>query len=150
MDKKFNIRVYGLLVNKEKQVLLSDEFLFNSSFTKFPGGGLEFGEGTVDCVKREFEEELNIKVDVLRHFYTTDFFVRSAFTQSHQILSIYYIVGYDAYYKIPTKLNRYDFARHTEGEQVFRWKNISDLCEEDVSFPIDKKVISLLQRIYKE
>ena len=38
------LRVYGILINEAKQVLVSDEFIRGNYFTKFPGGGLEFGE----------------------------------------------------------------------------------------------------------
>lgn len=87
----FNIRVYGLLVNKQHEVLLSRERYRDYEFTKFPGGGLEYGEGTLDTLKREFEEELGIKPFNFRHFYTTDFFQRSIMGDD-QILSIYYLV----------------------------------------------------------
>ena len=58
---RFNLRVYGILINDKKQVLVSDEFIRGNYYTKFPGGGLEFGEGTRDCLKREFMEEMNLK-----------------------------------------------------------------------------------------
>ena len=32
--------------------------------TKFPGGGMEFGEGTIDCIKRECMEEFGEEVEV--------------------------------------------------------------------------------------
>src|SRR5688572_22129615 len=86
----FNIRVYGILVNKQKQVLVSDEFIRGGLYTKFPGGGLEFGEGTRDCLKRELKEELGIDTSIGNHIYTTDYFQMSAFHTGHQIISIYY------------------------------------------------------------
>ena len=60
----FNVRVYGLLINENKQVLVSDEYIRGDYITKFPGGGLEFGEGTRDCLKREFMEEMTLDVRV--------------------------------------------------------------------------------------
>src|SRR5829696_4532291 len=86
----FNLRVYGVLINEKKQVLVSDELIRGAAITKFPGGGLEFGEGTRDCLKREFQEEMALEVEVRDHIYTTDFFQLSAFNPSHQIISIYY------------------------------------------------------------
>ena len=80
----FNIRVYGLLINKQKQVLVSDELIRGNYITKFPGGGLEFGEGTRDCLKREFMEEMNLNVATGEHIYTTDYFQMSAFNPEHQ------------------------------------------------------------------
>ena len=88
----FNVRVYGVLINEKKQVLVSDEFIRGNYYTKFPGGGLEFGEGTRDCLRREFKEEMNLEVEVGQHIYTTDFFQLSAFNPAHQIISIYYYV----------------------------------------------------------
>ena len=52
---RFTIRVYGVLLDETKRVLLSDEFIRGDYFTKFPGGGMEFGEGTRDCLQREFK-----------------------------------------------------------------------------------------------
>src|SRR6266480_5006226 len=89
----FNIRVYGILINEQQQVLVSDEFIRNNYYTKFPGGGLEFGEGTRDCLKREFMEEMDLRVEIGAHLYTTDFFQISAFNPGHQIISIYYFAN---------------------------------------------------------
>ena len=86
----FNIRVYGIMINEQNQLLVADEYIRGGYYTKFPGGGLEFGEGTRDCLKREFKEEMDLEVEVGDHIYTTDYFQLSAFNPSHQIISIYY------------------------------------------------------------
>src|SRR3954470_4995518 len=88
---KFNVRVYGLLLDDQQRILISDEEEYGIRFTKFPGGGLEYGEGLIDALKREFIEECNAEIEVLEHIYTTDFFVKSAFNDS-QIISVYYLV----------------------------------------------------------
>src|SRR5205085_11872347 len=88
----FSIRVYGILINDKRQVLVSDEYIRGNYYTKFPGGGLEFGEGTRDCLRREFREEMDLDVEVGEHLYTTDYFQMSAFNPAHQIISIYYMV----------------------------------------------------------
>src|SRR5947207_1982145 len=89
---RFNVRVYGVLLGERTEVLVSDEFIRGRYYTKFPGGGLEYGEGTRDCLKREFLEEMNLNVEVGEHIYTTDYFQISAFNPDHQIISIYYLV----------------------------------------------------------
>ena len=66
--------MYGVLINEKQQVLVSDEYIRGNYYTKFPGGGLEFGEGTRDCLRREFIEEMNLNVEVGEHIYTTDYF----------------------------------------------------------------------------
>ncbi|MEP7265862.1 MAG: NUDIX domain-containing protein, partial [Bacteroidota bacterium] len=87
----FNIRVYGLLIHNS-QILIAEQLYRNTLLRKFPGGGLIFGEGLIDCVKREFMEELNLSIEVTEHFYTTDFFVESMFRQQNQVISVYYKV----------------------------------------------------------
>lgn len=151
--KCFNVRVYGILINDRKQILVSDEYIRGQFITKFCGGGLEFGEGTIDCLKREFIEEMNLKVDVVRHFYTTDFFQVSAFNPEHQIVSIYYIVQPLEEIKVPLsdKAFQFDEAQmevyKTTGEtESFRFIDWVNFSEDSVTLPIDKIVTrSLLQ-----
>ncbi|MEO8173713.1 MAG: NUDIX domain-containing protein [Sediminibacterium sp.] len=145
----FNVRVYGLLFDEKKRLLVSDEFIRGNYFTKLPGGGLEFGEGTRDCLKREFMEETGLTVEVAEHIYTTDFFQISAFNNKDQIISIYYRVIANDLSQLETKTKPFDLAPHQvadpNGEsEVFRWIECDKLCEEDMSLPIDKVVIGLV------
>src|SRR5678809_100244 len=105
----FNLRVYGILINEQKQVLVSDEYIRGSYYTKFPGGGLELGEGTKDCLKREFKEEMDLEVEIGAHLYTTDFYQVSAFNPEHQIISIYYLVKALEDIKVPLRTKEFDF-----------------------------------------
>lgn len=146
----FNVRVYGILIDSKKRVLVSDEFIRGNYFTKFPGGGLEFGEGTRDCLKREFKEETNLDVTIGEHIYTTDFFQISAFNNTDQILSIYYFVHADEPVNLITQTIPFHFEAHQvadpKGEsEVFRWIEWNDLNETTVSLPIDKVVVKLLK-----
>lgn len=141
--RHFNIRVYGILKH-ENRVLVSDEYIKGNNITKFPGGGLEYGEGTIDCLKREFKEELNIEVDVLSHFYTTDFFVASAFSTNSQVISVYYIVKPIEELNITTSKKKFDFKEKKEGAQSFRWVNSDSISENDFTFVIDKRVAEML------
>ena len=60
---RFNIRVYGLLFHGGS-VLVSDEMVQGRRITKFPGGGMMPGEGTLDCLRREIREETGLEVEV--------------------------------------------------------------------------------------
>lgn len=140
---QFNVRVYGLLINDKQEILISDEQEYGLQFTKFPGGGLEYGEGLIDGLKREFIEECNAEVDILSHFYTTDFFVRSAFNES-QIISVYYMVKNTSLLNLTIKTIPFDFDGDGEVLQSFRWIKLADMKEEDLTFPIDKHVAKLL------
>lgn len=141
----FNVRVYGLLVNEHNEILISDEQEYGFRFTKFPGGGLEYGEGLTDGLKREFMEECNAEIEVLSHFYTTDFFVKSAFNDS-QIISVYYKVKNLNPLNLKFKVNVFDFDGEGEVLQAFRWMPVESLKPEDVTFPIDQHVVKLLKQ----
>lgn len=91
MIDKFNIRVYAAAV-KDKKVLVLHEEYAGEQLMKLPGGGLEFGEGLQDCLHREFEEELNVKINVLGHLYTQEDFLVSRFRSNEQLLTVYYLV----------------------------------------------------------
>ena len=53
---KINVRVYGILLDSRQRLLVSDEFIRGGYFTKLPGGGLEFGEGTSELHTRIIAE----------------------------------------------------------------------------------------------
>lgn len=90
MIDKINIRVYALCI-KDHQILALHEEYAGDFLIKLPGGGLEFGEGTLECLKREFREELNLEIKVIEHFYTQDDFLVSRFRDNEQLLTIYYL-----------------------------------------------------------
>jgi 8-oxo-dGTP diphosphatase len=151
----FNIRVYGILIGENKQVLVSDELIRGGYYTKFPGGGLEFGEGTRDCLKREFKEEMDLDVRVGDHIYTTDYFQMSAFNPEHQIISIYYFAHALEPIKAPLRVKPFDFDEQQlavykeKGEtETFRFIDWNDFSEESVSLPIDKIVAKMLKAGY--
>ena len=149
----FNVRVYGILMDSNKRVLVSDEFIRGNYFTKLPGGGLEFGEGTRECLRREFKEETNLDVAIGDHIYTTDFFQISAFNNVDQIISIYYFATTTEPINLETKTAIFDFEPHqvadiTSNCEVFRWVEWNDLHEDVVSLPIDKVVIKMIKEKY--
>jgi 8-oxo-dGTP diphosphatase len=140
----FNIRVYGLLINADNEILISDEQEYGMRFTKFPGGGLEFGEGLSDALKREFVEECNADVEIISHFYTTDFFVKSAFNDS-QVISVYYVVKNTSELNLNIKTVVFDFDGDGDVLQSFRWVKIANLRIDDFLFPTDQQVVKLLK-----
>ena len=139
----FNVRVYGLLINADNEILISDEQEHGIRFAKFPGGGLEFGEGLIEGLKREFIEECDAEIEVTHHFYTTDFFVKSAFNDS-QVISVYYRVKNKGPLNLTFKTAVFDFDGEGDILQSFRWVKLSDLEREDFLFPTDQHVARLL------
>ncbi len=151
----FNIRVYGILINDERKVLVSDEYIRGKYYTKFPGGGLDLGEGTRDCLKREFKEEMDLDVEILDHIYTTDFFQMSAFNPEDQIISIYYFVKAPEEIKAPLRNKEFDFDEdqlkiYKEKNEIetFRFIDWDNFSAESVTLPIDKVVAVILKKKY--
>lgn len=143
--KRFVIRVYGLIHSAMKEVLIAEEFHYNTFMRKFPGGGLDFGEGTVDCLRREIREELNVDAEIGAHLHTTDVFVQSAFNGEHQVVGIYYLV------EAPVEL----LKKHRDsyelpvvnGEERFRWVAVSDLAKEEFTFPVDQMAVKAFLKL---
>src|SRR4051812_34653892 len=145
----FNVRVYGILIGENKQVLVSDEYIRGEYVTKFPGGGLDFGEGTRDCLKREFKEEMDLDVRIGDHLYTTDSFQLSTFSQ-RQLISIYYYAHALEPIKVPLRQKPFDFDeqqlavyKETAKTETFRFINWNDFSEASVTWPLDKVVAKM-------
>lgn len=146
----FTIRVYGILMDENKRVLLSDEYIRGEYFTKLPGGGMEFGEGTRDCLKREFMEETGLDVTIGEHIYTTDYYQVSAFNSKNQIVSIYYYAHANEPINLNTKTTPFDFTPEQVSDpqgqsEVLRWVEWDDLTEDTVNLPIDKIVVRMIK-----
>jgi len=149
----FNVRVYGFLMDAQNRLLVSDEFIRGNYFTKLPGGGLEIGEGTRECLVREYMEEAGLEVTIGDHIYTTDFFQISAFNNKDQIISIYYHVHCKNTNGIKTSEKLFDFtpeqtADNQREEESFRWVNFEDIKEDTMSLPIDKVAIQIFKNSF--
>lgn len=145
MINKFNVRVYGIFI-QNKSVLLVKENYNGYEFTKFPGGGLEFGEGLIEGLKREIREELNLGIEIIEHFYTTDFFQQSRFFSNEQVISVYYIINI---IDCPDK-NKFpiESTQNENHKLVFFWKEIISLKSNILTFPIDKHVGKMIKEIF--
>jgi ADP-ribose pyrophosphatase YjhB (NUDIX family) len=127
--KRFTIRVYGILMDQTHRVLISKEVFKGIPFTKFPGGGLEYGEGLREALRREYQEELALDVAVGDHIYTTDFFQESAFFEEVQVISIYYVVRSKEYPEhFPALPN-----------QTVYWEHLSEVSPDTFTFETEKR-----------
>lgn len=140
MSQPFNVRIYGLLTHNNRLLLIEEPFA-GQLITKFPGGGLELGEGTLDCLKREFREELNLEVEIESHFYTQDFYLQSRFDPNEQILMIYYKVVCQSI----ENLQKLD-----QDIQKIIWKDLHLLSPQDVTLQTDKLVVNLFLEFFKK
>lgn len=140
------------MINEKNQILVSDEYIREKYYTKFPGGGMEIGEGTRDCLKREFKEEMDLSIEVGAHLYTTDYYQQSAFNPEQQIVSIYYNVKPLELIKVPLKEKAFDFTeeqlkiyKEKTAIESFRFIDLKNFSEEIVTLPIDKIVAALIK-----
>lgn len=140
--QNFNVRVYGLLIHQGR-ILISHEHWEGVQLIKFPGGGLEKGEGLADCLRREFMEELDLEVQLGDFFYVNDFLQISAFRPQDQLISLYYYV----------QVKEEDISRIgpifngtvlTSGEHYFEWVHMDSFSQVEFTFPIDQAVAQKL------
>ena len=134
MIDKINIRVYAIYLNEKNELMALDEGYAGEKLIKLPGGGLEFGEGTIECLHREFAEELNLKIEVLEHFYTQEEFLVSMFRENEQLLTIYYTVNI---------LNLDELKILDESIENVKWISLQE--ENPLPLPIDKIVFEKLK-----
>ena len=145
LPTQFTIRVYALVISDQNEVLVTDEFQLDMKMTKFPGGGMHFGEGPIDCLKREMLEECNQEIEDIQHFYTTDFYQKALFWEGYQLISIYYLARIEGKTKFQISKMPFDFPEMKNGCQSFRWISAEKIIPEDFTFPIDKHVAHLLK-----
>lgn len=139
------LRVYGLLIHDGK-ILVADECIKGRLVTKFPGGGLEFGEGLRDCLVREIREEIGMEALDVVHFYTTDFFQQSAFHDTPmQVVSVYFTFRVADPGAIPVVHEAFHGITGPDDQEVFRWLSVDTPAEAAVTLPIDRVVWGMLR-----
>jgi 8-oxo-dGTP diphosphatase len=134
----FNLRVYALIIDNEN-ILISKELIKGEIIMKFPGGGVEHGEGILEALQRESKEELMQGLKNISHFYTTDFFQKSSFNPKDQIISIYYKA------QLTENLKNHS-SSPIKNKPIFEWKNINHLKSDHLQFPIDKHVLNMIKK----
>ena len=135
--KSFNLRVYALIIERDS-ILVSRELIDGKYLYKFPGGGLQYGEGLIEGLQRESMEEMSQNLKNIKHFYTTDFFQQSQFDSKDQLIAIYYKA------KLTSKINN-RLKVPIKDFPVFEWKKITDFSDKELHFPTDKFVFNLLK-----
>ncbi|SIS91884.1 NUDIX domain-containing protein [Kaistella chaponensis] len=135
MIDKINVRVYATVLKDKKILSLHEEYV-GEYLLKFVGGGLEFGESIVECLHREFEEELNLKIKNLEHFYTQEDFLVSKFRDNEQLLTIYYLAEI---------VDEDDLIIRDSCIEKVEWISL-ETDENPFPLPVDKIVFDLLKK----
>jgi 8-oxo-dGTP diphosphatase len=150
MQKKIDkiiVRVYALIIHKDR-ILVSDEFWYDTPMTKFPGGGLEPGEGIKDCLIRELNEELGVIPSKAEHFYTCEQMIASEFIPFTQVIPVYYRVELKDYSLLKVSEYRYDFKQLENGAISLRWIDLSLLDESELTFSGDKEALKVYRKTF--
>ncbi|MBV7441640.1 NUDIX hydrolase [Weeksellaceae bacterium TAE3-ERU29] len=130
----FTIRIYGILVEDNKLMRLKEPY-WGEILYKFPGGGLEYGEGSLECLARELKEELNLELDTAELFYVQEDFIRSKFKNNEQLFTVYYRI---------TCKNTADLKIIDESIEEVNWIDLKDLSPDLMTLPVDKIVVEKL------
>ena len=133
---KRTVRVYGFLEDAQGRVLVSAERFRGIPLVKYPGGGVEWGEGIHEALVREFQEELQLDVAVGELVFFNEFSVVSAFDPEVQVFSFFYRV---------TAVGPMSFATHSavavpdeEGERAV-WVSKAELAHIPFTYPIEQE-----------
>lgn len=148
LPSRFNVRVYFFLVSRRGPggkstpfegvdcILVSEEHISGRHCTKWPGGGLEFGEGPMECAQREAQEELGQDIALGPLVHATGSFVRSAWRPQEQVLCHYYLARLCGPQEFETTEGAVDWnAGH---EQRFRWSPVQGFNPEQLTFSTDR------------
>ncbi len=148
MIDKFNVRVYALIVNGHK-LLVSKEQIDHIKMFKFPGGGLEFGEGLKDAILRELKEELKLTPLKIEQFYISESFVQSQLRDNEQVLAVYYRIWYKGDLELRSIEQATTFG--SKNNLSFEWRNLDDTLLKVLSFDTDKEALTrLIERLNTE
>jgi len=143
----FNVRVYALIV-KNNHLLIAEEQHGGFFLRKFPGGGLQFGEGILQALHRELKEELDADVDSASLLCVTEDFVVSFLNNKQQVIGVHYLVDLKQDYSDEfLNNNRVELEN---GYIYFKWVLLDSINPEDFTSPVDKSAFDKLKKYLLE
>ena len=127
-DTKMGFRetCFGLYVKDGKILVTYDKK--HNQYT-FIGGGIDEGETKHDTLRREFLEEVGIKIKHIKHFITIDCYWLAGGDYPMESLANFYTIDIDKFVEIETEGN-YEFI---------------DINEVDLPLPYHKKALELFK-----
>jgi len=144
-EGRFNYRVAGLLIDKSRLLIMTDE---QSQHYFIPGGRVLINELSEDAIIREIREELNIEVKVNRMLWVSEEFFHEDYynEQFHEICFYYLLDLVDK--KLMSKGNKF-LIEEGKHSNTFMWVEIENISELDLRPDFVKNNISKLPREIK-
>lgn len=121
---RFGVRVGAIILNKEKNKILIQKH-GDQKFYVFPGGRADIGEESIDAIKRELKEELNIDVDV-RLKYICEFRKNLPNLLYHEI-GFYFVTILDDDKYNDYEKEYYNLDEEHDGKGIFTWHDIDEI-----------------------
>ncbi|VEU62491.1 NUDIX hydrolase [Mycoplasmopsis bovirhinis] len=126
-DYLFKLRA-GYLIIKDNKILLARDYI--GSYFYLPGGKIEFGETSCHSVKRELQEELNLKAkETELLFHEENFYYSQIFNSKVHEICFYYKVEVDLLEFMLQ--DEFELKENNLKTLYFKWINISDLAKID-------------------
>jgi ADP-ribose pyrophosphatase YjhB (NUDIX family) len=70
---RLRVRACGVCVKDDAILLVNHRGISPADFWSPPGGGIQFGEGAVDCLNREFKEEVGVSIETGKFLFACEF-----------------------------------------------------------------------------
>jgi len=98
-NPKIHLGVYGLCMRDDKILVIKKSRGAYINLYDLPGGRLEFGESIEECLKREYNEEIGVGINIIKLIgvfeYQCDYLKRGIMTHLHHV-GVYYLVDIDS------------------------------------------------------
>jgi ADP-ribose pyrophosphatase YjhB (NUDIX family) len=117
----FHFRVAAVAFDPAGERVLIHRAVTDPHWT-MPGGRVELMESAADAIKREMQEELNVRAEVERLLWVVENFFQYAGKQWHE-LAFYFLVSFPP--GSPIYAQRKQFSGFEEGiELIFEWHDV--------------------------
>lgn len=139
--ESFNVRSYAVIL-RGREVLLSEEIYPGCTFPiiKFPGGGVNLGEGPVEALRRELREEAGLEIWVGQVLHVGRGFVKSYFNET-QVISLYWYAGF-----LDHEPDLTDWQQEADGPRYrFYYIDIDLLDAKSLTFQNEREMACLLK-----
>lgn len=123
-DSRFNLRVAGLLVSQNKLLLMK---LDTTPYYFPPGGRVQLHESSADALKREWQEELGLAIEINKLAAVAEsFFTEEVTGEQYHEVGFYYWLKPDIGALLPRQSS---FERKDETGQLlyFLWQPLDAL-----------------------